>query len=408
MPYKALTLFLLFLLPLTSLAQFTLTGTVLNGSDKKPIAGASIFFNHTIFGGATNEKGFFHLTNVKNGQYEMIVSAVGYETYVQTILVNNDINLGTIELKQKSIALKEVKIRANFDREKYYQIFKAKFLGHSENAKQCQILNPDVLYIDFDNHRLTVSADEFIEIENKALGYKIRYLLTDFVLDDNEGTLYYNGYVSFENLKGSKSDVKRWEKNRLKIYEGSQMHFLRSIIGNTLDDEGFEVLKLKRTPLIKPFSDSVIRTKLRHYRQLVQKSSKWRDSLFYWADLLQQPKTTEKLIDTPHLTIKDMLKRTDQKIVYGLTNPDCLYVMYTKRKDYYNSMIYHPSDIPKYPITIVTFKSNYLLFDINGGVINPDGALLEGFWGDERIADSLPVDYETDEKDKAPDSAGNQ
>ncbi len=338
----------------------------------------------------------------------MIVSAIGYETYTQVILVNNDINVGTIALKEKSIALKEVKIRANFDREKYYQIFKTQFLGHSENAKQCQILNPDVLDIDFDAHRLIVSADKFIEIENKALGYKLRYLLTDFVLDDNEGTLYYNGYVSFENLKGSKSELKRWEKNRLKIYQGSQMHFLRSAIGDMLDDEGFEVLKLKRTPIVKPFSDSVIRSRVRHYKQLVQKNSKLTDSLFYWADLMQQPKTTEQMIYTPHLTVKDMLKRTDQKIVFALANPDCLYVMYTKRKDYYNSMVYHPADIPKYPITIVSFKSDYLFFDINGGVINPDGALLEGFWGDERIADSLPVDYETGENQKPAADAGGQ
>ena len=120
------------------------------------------------------------------------------------------------------------------------------------------------------------------------------------------------------------------------------------------------------------------------------------DSLFYWAEMLQMPKNTDKLIDSP-LTITDMLKRTDQKIIYALANPDCLYVIYTKRKDYYTTFAYRPYDMPKYPVSIITFKSRFLFFDINGGIINPESAFLEGYWGEERVADSLPVDYEPGE-----------
>src|SRR5579859_2965803 len=127
MPFKPLTLFLLFLLPITAFAQFTISGSVVNSGDKKPLAGVSIFFNNATFGDATANDGTFKLSNVKNGQYEMIVTAVGYETYTQTLLVNKDVNLPPIELKQKTIALKEVKIHPNFDREKYYEIFKRQF-----------------------------------------------------------------------------------------------------------------------------------------------------------------------------------------------------------------------------------------------------------------------------------------
>ena len=83
-------------------------------------------------------------------------------------------------------------------------------------------------------------------------------------------------------------------------------------------------------------------------------------------------------------------------------------MLYTKRHDYYGNKVYHPYAMPNYPVSIVSFRADYLLFDINGAVINPDGALLEGYWGEKRLGDSLPVDYETDEKEKAVDVVGGQ
>ncbi|HJP62481.1 MAG TPA: carboxypeptidase-like regulatory domain-containing protein, partial [Mucilaginibacter sp.] len=184
-----LTLLLVFLLHLYCAAQFSIKGRVLSADKSTPIAGASIFFNHASFGAATNEDGLFHFSSVKSGQYELVVSAIGYEAQVQNLLVDNDVTLADIVLKPKSIGLKEVKIRPGFDREKYYQIFKQRFLGLSDNARQCQILNPDILDIDYDSHKLTVGADQILLIENKILGYKIKYLLKDFTLDGNDGTL---------------------------------------------------------------------------------------------------------------------------------------------------------------------------------------------------------------------------
>ncbi|HEX3386637.1 MAG TPA: carboxypeptidase-like regulatory domain-containing protein [Mucilaginibacter sp.] len=406
MTRPALTLLTFILLPFACFAQFAVSGRVINADTEKPVAGVSIFFNNATFGDASAGDGSFRIGNIKSGQYQLVVTAVGYETYVKALLVSDDLKLDDIHLKQKVIGLKEVKIHANFDREKYYEIFKKQLLGSSENAKECKILNPDVLYIDYDDHVLTVNSDQLLEIENKALGYKIKYLLQNFVLDGNEGTLYYFGYVSFENLPGSKSAQKRWEKNRLKVYLGSEMHFFRTLMGNQLNDDGFKVLKLVRTPIKKPYSDSVIRGKIRHYRALSAKNSKMADTMFRWVEMLQLPKYSQKLIDTPALGPGDMLKRTDQKILFALSNPDCLYVMYTKRSDYYDNSIFHPYKIPNHPITIVSFRSDYVLFDINGAVVTPDAALLEGYWGGKRVADSLPVDYEIGEADKAADPAG--
>lgn len=52
----------------------------------------------------------------------------------------------------------------------------------------------------------------------------------------------YNGYVLFENLKGTASQEKEWRKEKINVYKGSQMHFLRALLSNSLDEEGFRVL----------------------------------------------------------------------------------------------------------------------------------------------------------------------
>jgi len=353
--------FFLWLLPFTALGQFHITGKVTDLVDKKPVANASVFLNNASVGSKTNDDGTFTITGVRGGQYELIVSVVGYSPYRQTILVNSDISLPVIELVSKAIELREVNIHPDKNWAKHYDMFRQEFLGHTENAAQCKILNPKVIYFQYDDksRELTASSSDFIEIENKALGYKVKYQLLSFTKNYNTTAFYFGGTASFENLKGSKSENKKWKSNRLKTYEGSSMNFLRSVINGSFPEQGFTALRMirKLNPDYKGGFDK---------------------------------KYLETLITTP-LTVNDFAKLTDKKGIYALGFADCLYVLYNEAK---NDKSLNPLNVA----SILTFEEPYAYFDNNGIIINPQSVDFEGQWGRIGVADLLPVDYEPGEE----------
>ena len=66
--------------------------------------------------------------------------------------------------------------------------------------------------------------------------------------------------------------------------------------------------------------------------------------------------------------------------IFALTYPFALYIIYNKDNVYRES--------------VITFKTDYALFDLNGHILNPESVFIEGSWSNNRIADSLPIDYE--------------
>ncbi|WP_426670624.1 carboxypeptidase-like regulatory domain-containing protein [Mucilaginibacter sp. McL0603] len=335
--------FLLVFLPFTTLGQHHLAGKILNQADKKPVANASVFLSNATAGAKTNEDGTYEITGVHSGRYELVVSIIGYETYRQTLMVNRNIALPDIEIIPKAIALKEVDIRPDLNRERNYKLFEEEFLGQSDYAKQCKILNSDMLDIHYDeqSRQLTASSFDFIEIENKALGYKIKYLLTQFTRDYRNGLLFYEGSALFEELPDQKMQ-RRWQKARLKVYNGSSMHFLRSVIANRITEEKFKVFRLVRK-LNPDYNGSG-----RKYLETVYKTL---------------------------LTTSDFVKTTDDKGLFALEFEDCLSIT---RGDLSTNII---------------FEKPYSLFDNNGVFLDPASVTFEGDWGKNRMAELLPVDY---------------
>jgi len=362
-----LLLVLLLLSPLFCFAQLKISGKVINLNDKKPIADASVFLNNASVGNKTSGDGSFTLTNVRPGQYDLIVSVVGYQTYSQTLtLVNNNLVLPEIGLLPKTIELNEVKIKPNLDWGKYYDMFKRQFLGTSANAAQCKILNPNLLDFEYDakTRILQASSYDFLEIENKALGYKIKYKLNQFTYNSNKGFLYYDGISVFQDIPGSSAKIRRWKKKRQAAYLGSPMHFLRSIITNRLLQEGFEVLRLIRKPNPE------------------YKGGPFDNKNKYLQTLIRQP-----------LDVNVFAKRTDQPGLFALGFNNCLYVMYNKKA---NSNPDRTPDASDFATSIATLDEHeaYAFFDNNGIIHNPRSIIFEGDWTSYRFAEMLPVDYE--------------
>lgn len=358
-------LILLLLIPTYCLAQIKITGKVINMTDTKPVPNASVFLNNAQVGNKTADDGTFTLSNVKPGKYDFIVSIVGYETYTYSLQAGGtSIDLGTISIIPKTFQLNEVKIRPDPNREKYYAIFRRQFLGNLENAAKCKILNSDVLDFDYDNtsNILKASSHDFLEIENKALGYRIRYKLTNFNYNPSIAMLYYEGISTFEDLKGTESQKRKWRRQRQAAYLGSYMHFYRSAIKDSLTQENFVVMRLIRKP--NPNYHGGPNNK-------------------YQQSLVNKP-----------LDRADFFKLTDQEGLFAIGYTDCLYVMYTKKGQDPSSDIVQAFNMPNNATTIVSFDEPYAFFDNNGIVANPHSVIYEGDWGISRVAEMLPIDYE--------------
>lgn len=350
---KYYLLFFLFL-PVTCLAQIRITGKVINAADNKPVNNASVFLSNATVGGKTADDGSFTLVNVKPGQYEFVVSVVGYDTHRQMVMAGNEnISLPDIKLSAKTTELKEVTVVGNNDWEKNFEMFKSDFIGTSAAAQECKITNYDALTLDYDKNtrKLTGSSNDFLEIENKYLGYKIKYLLQAFDKDNRTGMLYFAGSSLFEDLPGSLSQKRRWQKRRKQTYIGSSMHFLRSVLANSMDVEGFSVMRLIRKP--NP-----------GYKE---------GSL--------DAKYIQTLLKTPLLNVPDFFRQTDRDGLYALAFNDCLYIKHRS------------SNLA----TIVNINGPYAFFDHNGIIDDPAAVVFEGGWGRYRIAELLPLDYEPGE-----------
>jgi hypothetical protein len=341
------------LLPFACFAQVTITGKVINAADNKPVPSASVFLSNATVGSKTADDGTFTLNYVKPGQYEFVVSVIGFDTYRQKVMAGNEqISLAEIKLTPKTKELKEVTVDASNDWEANYRRFQTEFIGTSTAAEDTKITNSDPLTLDYDKDslKLTGSANDFLEVENKYLGYKIKYLLKNFDKSYRTGMLYFEGSSLFQDLPGSLSQKRRWQKRRKEMYEGSSMHFLRMLLADSAEQAGFVVYRLTRKPNPKYFPGGLNGNGNKFIETLSKKPIK----------------------------PSEFLHPTELPGIFAIGISDILYVKYTKSARG----------------TILNINGPYAFFDSNGIFINPADVIFEGFWGRYRVAELLPVDYE--------------
>ncbi len=389
-------------LPAGVAAQVSVSGRVVNQADNKPIPDASVFFNNSSVGVKTAADGAFLLNNVKPGKYDLVISVVGFQTYSQPITAENGkLDLPVILLSPKTIALSEVSVKYIPDpnRDKYYSRFKDEFLGTSWRAADCKIMNPEMLDLAYNDtlKTLTASSEDFLKVENDALGYKIKYLLKGFsknTFAPAAQKVQFNGSVLFEEMSGTTGQQKRWQKRRLDVYEGSLMHFLRCVLNNTFEDAGFQVYRMLNSPDPQRPADSVISAKVKLFQQLAKRSEKYADSLNYWQQKASAPAFTQ-IRDPKALKQGDLVKLTGEKGLYALSGKaGSLLVVYYKNHNINSEKpgeLYDP--LAKFN-TIINFNNTNAFFDRNGKITDPAAISLDGSWANYRLAELLPVDYD--------------
>jgi len=395
-----LTLFFA-LLSLGCFAQYTISGRVIGQADTRPVPNASVFLSNATIGNTTGADGSFRLTNVKPGKYTLVISIVGFDVFNQVITVTDkDIDLQTITIFPRTIGLAEVKIKgtkgADPDRAKYITWFTADFLGNSDLAKECKLLNPEMLDFNYDNANniLNASSVDFLIVRNEALGYNVKYLLKTFTtaFGDNGGRVFnYSGSILFEPMKGSAGDEKGWQQRRKAIYEGSQLHFFRSAIAGTWEQDGFRVLRLPANKQRPP--ENVIQEKLKVFGA-VKNNREFRDSLNYWTKKESLPRFADKVNITP-LKKEDIVSGPDKQGLYTLSaGGDALFITYNKYHRYNKGGVSKLSDADNKDNTLLVFNGPNATFDKNGIVLNPEDLAFEGVWSNARIPMMLPSDYE--------------
>jgi hypothetical protein len=374
------------------------TGKVVRNDTKSPVAGANVFFNNSSYGTSTAADGTFKLNDVLPGQYTLVINHLGYADYTLTILVAKEPLKLTIDMAPKSIVLRQVTISTRADWKRNFEQFRKEFIGTDENAKLCEIINPSIL--DFTYYKtqkvLLASATQFLIVENRALGYRIKFLLDTFRSDGINNLLITGGQRVFEELPGTKVQQKQWRINRNLAYYGSPMHFYRSLYKDRLAEEGFEIHRYTRYLNPNRPSDEVI---LRNYERY--KSMGRADSANKWAGVERMSKYYHEMFENEQWLVSEVLGRTPQPGIFAFTFPDCMCVQYIKKRDdtFYKD-IYLPLNVPNYETSILTFmtKERVCFFDMNGILVG-NAPLYEGTWSKARLSQQLPVDYQPTPED---------
>ena len=381
---------------------YSITGTV---KDKKgeTLPGAGIYLSGYTVATVANNDGQFNLSKLKPGSYEVVVQMIGFLPYSKSVIIGDKSVDITIVLAENTIQLNEVVIRSDPDREKNLQIFKDFFIGKTPNSAQCKILNPNVLFIKYDKETkvLSVTTNEFLVVENKALGYQLKYMLSLFEYNYNSRIISFSGLPVFEDLKGSAKKRKEWLERRENAYHGSPQHFFQALYRNSSAEDGFIIYKRVHVQNPNRPSDSLLaamRTRLLRKApgSMMRVGSVEVDSLTILKHLYELPK--EYLVLDTNAVNPDTLVKHFYPNRRTLNFKDELYVMYTRERESngYSSTghyIMRPLFIPNYQVSIVRQLSGSFSFYANGGMHDNRSVLYEGFWAYEKIGDMVPIDY---------------
>ena len=232
----------------SSYGQTQLSGQVLSAVDSLPLPGASVYFDGTSIGVSTRDDGTFQISTNSSLTSVLIIQALGFKTYfVQNPGDSKD--LGEIFLIESQESLDEVHLETDpWSRKKKMEIFKREFLGKDKAALQCRIVNEEVVKLRYipSTQTLVAFAEVPLKIVNRFLGYEVTYNLTEFKAEFSTASglrltsmVYYEGFSLFEEIR--KKPSKRFLKNREVTFQGSSLHFMRSLANSELSENGFRI-----------------------------------------------------------------------------------------------------------------------------------------------------------------------
>lgn len=398
---KLLSIFVLFLSSIVY-AQPVIKGRIVAAATGTPVPGSSVFISNSSIGTTADANGYFELTRIPPGKNDLVVSSVGYETSVYSFNEEQLPLRVRVELQIRVRELHNVTVEPSVEEgwNKWGSMFLANFIGQTPNAKHCKIKNEKAIRFRYfkKSNRVIAYADEPIILENKALGYRIKYQMEEFDVSFANRTAVFSGYPFFESMEDDGKKAKeKWQRNRDKAYYGSMMHFVWSVYHDSISQQGFEVRRLVRLPNLEKQRVQNI------YREIHRSAGANpdgrnpianADSIEYYEQVLRQ-KNEIDIYGRDTLTADSLIGRTEggYKIMYF---PDYLYVTYKKETEDRDYLLFHrESRSPVYQRSIIGLQTNQpVIIDKNGGYYPPQEIFASAYWGwSEKMSDCLPIDY---------------
>ena len=402
---KYILLIYAFLIPVLAHAQYiNLSGKVTDAETLKPLANAEVYIANTTIRAKTDANGTYTINKLPTGTYEVLAWCEGYETKSAELVAaeNKTVNFA---LNLRVVALPEVTIRENGDWKQNLARFKREFVGLAQEGIKYKILNDSILHLKYSSktQTLTAKTDDFLEIVNLTLGYKLRFLIKEFWADYNAGTYHYYGSVIFEELSGIENEQKKWIKSRYNVYDGSFRHFMTALTSNQVKNNGFVIKNLMRTPNPNRPPDSLIMYKITKQFKYVPNNKHNNDSLNKWVGFRSLPKVIESLekVDVPDTAI---IKPGKLPQTYNLAFNGYLYIIYknitiTPRGGLLlfpnPNELYRFKEANNYQIAAISMKTpgEPITFNDKGIKLSKGLIFNEGTWSDSRILELLPFDY---------------
>lgn len=341
--------------------SFIVSGKIINAENGEPLQGASVFAQNTTLGTATDAMGNYKLY-LPDGGYELVVTFTGYTTESKRVSVSNDATKDiNFLLKQKQKEMADVTVVATTEVKdgwlKYGSFFLDNFIGKTTNSKSCSLRNPELLKFFFSKkrNRLKVIAAEPLIIENKALGYNIKYALDSFTYDYATDVTLYTGFPLFEEqLPASEDQKQSWVKARTEAYSGSTLHFMRTLFNRRLKEEDFEIQFLVKT------ND--------------------RESAILLKDMYGALNFKK---DDSLQTVTILPNQPNVGIIYKTLKPD---------KEFIAA---NPDEPAGFQFSTLSFKpGDPIIIEQNGYYYDQNDLAISGYWTWDKIADLLPYDYE--------------
>lgn len=335
-------------------SRAVVAGSVVDADSGLPLPNVNVFLAGTTRGTATNRRGLFHIDGISPGHYRLYASRVGYKPAARDTLLHAE-ETTTVVLELEPTVLKLAEVHASSERDRQWERrlnrFQTLFLGESERADSVRIANPGVL--DFETRwwgKLTAQARQTLVIQNHFLGYRLRYFLKEF--SASGGTIRWDGEPLFEPMTPSdSSQAAAWKANRRRAYYGSLRHFLRALLANRTEEEGFVVHHLP------PQSETDnVKVRVNPHRFLSEDAGEMQPTLHFYGRL------EVTYLDEPE---------SDRYLEWRGRS---------RRSGFQQSLL----ELNDGPVTV----------DRSGEIVEPYGATVYGYFAFERIADRVPKGYE--------------
>ncbi|MEH6408562.1 MAG: carboxypeptidase-like regulatory domain-containing protein, partial [Leeuwenhoekiella sp.] len=94
--------------------NITLSGTITEASSNETLIGVNVLLPQLNKGAVTNEYGFYSIT-LPEGNYQLLISFLGYETINQKIALDDNLKLN-LALNESTESLDEIVIEENIER----------------------------------------------------------------------------------------------------------------------------------------------------------------------------------------------------------------------------------------------------------------------------------------------------